>query len=129
MARPRKTDTYSIAELRALITERRKRMIELRREHAKISKQLARIDHELSFLGGAGGSQRIRPRNDKNLVDLMEEVMAKKGAAMRVGDITDAVQAAGYRSSSANFRGIVNQTLIKDKRFKSSERGLYEVKK
>jgi hypothetical protein len=53
----------------------------------------------------------------------------KDGKPMRVGDITDAVHNAGYRSSSANFRGIVNQTLIKDKRFVAPERGLYQLRK
>jgi hypothetical protein len=46
-----------------------------------------------------------------------------------VGEIVDAVLAGGYHSKSANFRGIVNQTLIKDKRFVSSGRGVYQLKK
>jgi hypothetical protein len=48
---------------------------------------------------------------------------------MKVGDIADAVQSKGYRSNSANFRGIVNQALIKDKRFGAASRGLYQLKK
>src|SRR3954470_281460 len=36
--------------------------------------------------------------------------------------------ASGYVSSSANFRGIVNQTLIKDKRFRRVARGVYGLK-
>ena len=36
---------------------------------------------------------------------------------------------SGYRSNSANFRSIVNQTLIKDKRFGSAGRGVYQLKK
>ena len=47
---------------------------------------------------------------------------------MPVGDIMDKVLATGYKSKSANFRGIVNQTLIKDKRFAQVERGVYELK-
>jgi hypothetical protein len=53
----------------------------------------------------------------------------KGGKPMKVGDITDAAQKAGYRSNSANFRSIVNQTLIKDKRFSSAGRGVYQLKK
>ena len=42
----------------------------------------------------------------------------------------EAVKANGYRSSSDNFRGIVNQTLIKEKkRFTAPSRGLYQLKK
>jgi hypothetical protein len=35
------------------------------------------------------------------------------------------VQAGGYRSGSANFRTIVNQRLITEKRFKNAGRGMY----
>jgi hypothetical protein len=45
-----------------------------------------------------------------------------------VGDIAERVQASGYRSSSANFRGIVNQALVKDKRFVSTARGMYGLR-
>ena len=45
-------------------------------------------------------------------------------------DIVDGVLGSGYRSSSANFRGIVNQTLIKEKKkFTSPSRGMYQLKK
>jgi hypothetical protein len=47
---------------------------------------------------------------------------------MNVGDIAERAKASGYKSNSANFRGIVNQTLIKDKRFVSASRGMYKVK-
>jgi hypothetical protein len=64
-----------------------------------------------------------------SLVAALESVM-KKGDPMGVGDIVDAVQSSGYRSRSANFRGIVNQTLIKEKkRFSSPGRGMYQLKK
>ena len=43
--------------------------------------------------------------------------------------IVDKVLATGYRSHSANFRGIVNQTLIKDERFVSMGQGMYRLKK
>ena len=48
---------------------------------------------------------------------------------MKVADITAAILATGYKTRSANFRGIVNQTLIKDKRFVSAGRGLYQLTK
>jgi hypothetical protein len=34
-----------------------------------------------------------------------------------------------YRSNGANFRGIVNQTLIKESQFTSVGRGMYRLKK
>ena len=49
-----------------------------------------------------------------SLVEAIETAL-RGGKPMRVGDIVDAVQGAGYRSNSDNFRGIVNQTLIKER--------------
>ena len=60
---------------------------------------------------------------------MIEGVLGKSGKSMKVGDIAEAVQGGGYRTNSANFRGIVNQTLIKDKRFTSAGRGVYQMKK
>ena len=41
----------------------------------------------------------------------------------------DAVQRAGYKTSSSTFRTIVNITLIKSGRFKKVSRGQYTLKK
>jgi len=51
------------------------------------------------------------------------------GKAMSAGDITAAALKRGYKTTSANFRSIVNQALIKDRRFGSARRGLYQLKK
>ena len=70
----------------------------------------------------AGG--RKRPRNDSNLVDALHKLLT--GKQMSVTDAAEAVQKAGYQTSAANFRTIVNQTLIKFRsRFKKVSRGVY----
>ena len=74
-----------------------------------------------------GGGRRAR--NDQSLVEVINSVLQKAGRPLRVSAIADAASAAGYRSSSANFRGIVNQMLIKDPRFTSQNRGFYQLKK
>jgi hypothetical protein len=56
-------------------------------------------------------------------------VLGKTGKPMNVGDIAAEVQRRGYKSNSANFRGIVNQTLIKEKQFSQASRGMYQLKK
>ncbi|MEM0983654.1 MAG: hypothetical protein AAGI17_06880 [Planctomycetota bacterium] len=76
--------------------------------------------------GGALEPGRKRPRNTKKLPDALADVL--KGKTMGVQEAADAVQAAGYQSSSANFRNIVNQVLISDKRFKRVDRGQYTSK-
>jgi hypothetical protein len=44
---------------------------------------------------------------------------------MSVTQATQKVQDAGYKTTAANFRTIVNQTLIRDNRFKRVSRGQY----
>jgi hypothetical protein len=44
---------------------------------------------------------------------------------MGVAEAAEAAKAAGYKSSSDNFKNIVNQALITDKRFKRVGRGQY----
>lgn len=131
MARPKKLDALSLSELQSLISERKSRVSELRREQKKLLKKLDVIEKEIERAGGEAGSGRsrggTRPRNAMSLADTIDSVL-KSGKPMGVPDIADAVLATGYKSSSPKFTAIVNQTLIKDKRFSAVERGVY-VKK
>jgi hypothetical protein len=117
-----------------MLENRRREANALQRERNKLLQRLDAVDRKLGSLAGSGGRLRNgtgggRSRNPKSLVATMEAVLGRSGKPMRVGDIMDAVRAEGYRSNSANFRGIVNQTLIKEKRFTSAGRGIYQLKK
>lgn len=61
-----------------------------------------------------------------NLVEALVKLL--KGRTMSVTEMTAAVQKAGYKTTSPNFRTIVNQTLIKSDRFKKVARGQYTAK-
>ena len=128
--RPRKQ--HSIAELQALIAEQRRNRGKLQTERKKLQNRLDQIDRQIAMLdgGGVGGGGGGRGgRNGSPLPAVIEAVLKKSGKPMRVGEIAQAVQAAGYRSASSNFRGIVNQALIKEKkRFTSPARGQYSLK-
>jgi hypothetical protein len=68
-----------------------------------------------------------RPRNTGSLVESLKKLL--KGRTMTVTEMADAVQKAGYKTSSPNFRTIVNQTLINNKKdFKRVARGQYTAK-
>ncbi|MCA9310162.1 MAG: hypothetical protein KDA21_03095, partial [Phycisphaerales bacterium] len=69
---------------------------------------------------------RRRHRNDANLEESLAKVL--KGKTMGVTEVAQAVQAAGYKTTSPNFRTIVNQALLKDERFERVSRGRYTVK-
>jgi hypothetical protein len=132
MPRGKASSGLSISELERMLNERRSTLQRLRKQRNEAQRRLDAIDREMDKLGGGGGGGRRgggRARNEMSLVATLESVL-KKGEPMSVGDIVDGVQTAGYRSGSANFRGIVNQTLIKEKKkFSSPSRGMYQLKK
>jgi septal ring factor EnvC (AmiA/AmiB activator) len=109
---------------------RRTELSKLRKQRNDVQRKLDQVDRQIDRIEGGGGrTSGGRARNAKSLTETLEGVLSA-GKPMKVGDIVDAVKATGYRSSSANFRGIVNQTLIKeDKRFVAPTRGLYQLKK
>ena len=121
----------SLAQLERLVQSRRGEMAKLTRKREKIQKQLDAIDGRIASISGgaSGGRGGTRARNEVSLQEAILQTLSKAGGPLSVGQILDKVSAAGYRSTSANFRGIVNQTLIKDKRFVSSSRGMYQLKK
>ena len=128
MARNGLTNGLTIEQLEQLLESRRGRLAKLERERGKLARRMEQLDAKIQKLGGRGGT-RVRVRNTQSLLEMIEGVLKSAGKTMRVGEITEAVQKRGYRSSSANFRGIVNQTLIKDKRFGQAGRGMYQLKK
>ncbi len=136
MPRPSTGSTLNIAELEKILEERRNELLRLRKQRTDLEKDISGIDRQIEKLGGAGsnGSRRrsgagSRARNEKSLNDTIAQVFSEANKAMRVTEIVEAVLATGYRSGSANFKGIVNQALIKDKRFAQVERGIYQLKK
>ncbi|MCC6908574.1 MAG: hypothetical protein IT430_11570 [Phycisphaerales bacterium] len=65
-----------------------------------------------------------RSENSMTLTESLQKVL--KGKTMGVTEVAAAVQKAGYKTNSENFRTIVNQTLIKNpKMFKKVSRGQY----
>jgi hypothetical protein len=123
---------FDLTMLHAELRRRERAVSRLQGKRKRLAARLARLDDEIAALGGAvsrgaGGGSRRRPRNDASLVDALANVL--KGKTMGVTEMAEAVQKAGYATSSANFRTIVNATLIKFKdRFKRVERGQYTAK-
>lgn len=138
----------SITDLHAELRRRQSGAKPLIKKRETLAGRLAAIDSELATLGisvsegssgrggrvsmgmgmgtGNAGAGRKRPINELNLVDSLAKIL--KGKTMGVSESAEAVQKAGYKTSAANFRTIVNQTLIKHKMiFKKVERGLYSA--
>ncbi|HEY7118312.1 MAG TPA: hypothetical protein VH475_17115 [Tepidisphaeraceae bacterium] len=134
MARSPTMDKLSLAQLERLMSSRRTEVHRLTRRRDTLQRKLDALNARIYTISGGnvpgpGGGGHIRARNAVSLQDAIIHVLTKAGGPMKVGDIMDRVHSLGYRSNSANFRGIVNQTLIKDKRFTASSRGTYQLKK
>lgn len=132
MPRGRPKKQPSISELQEMLRKQRGQRSKLLRDRKSLAMKLDQIDRQIAALDGAGNGGAIagasgRPRNDQPLPDVIASVLKKNGKPMRVGDITEGVLATGYSTTSANFRGIVNQALIKDDRFKQESRGFYKL--
>jgi hypothetical protein len=136
MARPSNGSFFNIPQLERILHDRRSELGRLERQRSELRRKLDGLDRQIVKLQGSlrGGARRGvtasgRARNSQSLVEVLESVLKGNGKPMKVGDIVAAVQSGGYRSNSANFRGIVNQTLIKErKRFSPAERGVYQLK-
>jgi hypothetical protein len=121
-------------ELQAELQRRSRTAQALQRKRVKLVAKLGVLDARIRELGlhinGVSSGRvgaipgRKRAKNESNLADALAKVL--KGKTMGVTEVAGAVQKAGYQTTAANFRTIVNQCLIKNnKMFKKVERGQY----
>ena len=72
----------------------------------------------------AGSGAGSRPRNAGSLVESLRRVL--NGKTLSVTNVAEAVKQAGYKTTSSNFRVIVNQALLANpKVFRKVARGEY----
>lgn len=120
----------SIDELQMEIQRRQRGYQKLLRRRDRLMAELNEVENEirrqsnaLNIAAAPNGS--MARRNSQSLPDALMEALGD--STMSIPDLTEAVQRNGYRSTSPNFRSIVNQTLLKDSRFKRVGRGEYAV--
>ncbi|MHC5002354.1 MAG: hypothetical protein ACYTJ0_04455 [Planctomycetota bacterium] len=130
----------SIGQLQAEIERRQQVLTELRERRLALLAELKSVDREIASLDGRGRGRRTttkrggsraagggRPKNDMPLADALGQVLSN--ATLSVSEAAAAVQAAGYKTTSPNFRTIVNQALIANSdRFKKVAHGRYTAR-
>lgn len=117
-------DAVSTQDLRAQLHARERAIRTLERRRERLLDEIAKVEAELMQHGGVvSGVGGRRSRNENNLGDALAEAL--RGKEMRVSEAVQAVIDHGYKTTASNFRTIVNQKLISDKRFKKVERGVY----
>ena len=130
----------SIGEITRELNRRKIALKKLEVRRSKLQRELDAVNAEIAGLTGEGAPVKSvgrprgsgvgvkRPRNKGSLVDAIAEVLSKD-KPMGVEEVKDAVLANGYKTNSGNFKTIVNQTLVKEKRFVSKSRGQYVLGK
>lgn len=125
--------SISVLDLKRELIKRQRTVGAIVKKRDRLVAKVRELDAAIADLGGRvlGGvngeiSVRKRPKNDSNLVEALGAVLKDK--TMSVTDVAEAVQKAGYQTSSPNFRTIVNQTLINSGKFKRVGRGQYTAK-
>jgi hypothetical protein len=114
------------ADLQRELVRRRRVTERLETRRARLLRQLAGLEREiLANGGGASSNGRTRPRNEQSLIEALAALL--RGKSMSVTDAAGAVQKAGYKTNSNNFRTQVNIALIKGP-FKRTGRGVYTAK-
>jgi hypothetical protein len=132
---PRLPQALTVTELERILRRRRAEITLLTQERNRLQQRLGIIDNKIRELAGNGtiafsANRAGRARNAMSLIETLSQVMGKTGKPMTVSNILQGVLDSGYRSTSPNFRGIVNMTLVKErKRFANASRGVYELKK
>lgn len=117
-----------IAVLQAELRRRSRSVSSLAKRREKLIAKLNELDALIRASGGTLSGTgavgvRKRPKNDTNLEEALARML--KGKTMSVTEASIEVQKSGYRTSAENFRTIVNQCLIRSKKFKKVSRGQY----
>ena len=132
--------------LTAELARRQRRLPALKSQHAALLNKLEAVEAKIAEIDGVSGGSatrgrrkaagrpvgrpaptgRKRPRNAKNLEDSLADTL--RGKTLSVTDATRAVLSRGYKTTAANFRTIVNATLLKSKKIKRVSRGQYTAK-
>jgi hypothetical protein len=118
----------NIADLRQEIERRQKLLPKLIAQRDALSREIT----ELQSLATPEAApkktrRRHRAKNKVGLADALAGFMKGK-AKVTIGKAMEGVLAAGYKTTSKDFRKVVNKTLLKDKRFKSVARGEFTLK-
>ena len=131
-----KLSTMSIADLRQEIERRRKLLPKLIAQRDALSQEITELQSLATPEARKAAKpeaapkktrRRHRAKNKVGLAEVMATVLKGK-AKVTIGEAMEGVLAAGYKSKSRDFRGVVNNMLLKDNRFKNVARGVFTLK-
>jgi hypothetical protein len=104
----------SVAELEQILEDRKTKAIELGKRREQLQKELDEIDQQILEVMGdhrVVRRRRRRLKNEKSLRSHVLELLGKSKKGFSMADLTTKILAAGYKSSSSNFRNVLYQCL------------------
>ena len=121
----------SVEEIDREIARRRKAASRLEVKRDRLLSKLADLEREIRECGGGALSVAAYGSPRAGRTSTLQKALAEllKGRTMSVTEMAQAVQKAGYRTDSPNFRTIVNAALIKHTSlFRRVGRGQYTAR-
>lgn len=131
-----KLSTMSIADLRQEIGRRQKLLPKLIAQRDALSREITELqslatpEARKAAKPEAAPKRTRRRQRAKNKVGLADALAGflKGKAKVTIGEAMEGVLAAGYKTKSSDFRSVVNNMLLTDKRFKKVSRGEFRLK-
>jgi len=126
---------YSLADLQHMLSERKTELDDLKREQAKLEKNLSAVKNRIEILTGKKDKRskvhRVkRPRNQVSLHKTILELLGKNKAGLLLDDIKKQILANGYKTTSKNFRNVVYQTAYHSQKIVQNKKtGVYLLKR
>src|ERR1051325_6698972 len=111
MARKSGLSSMTYQELQRELRRRERSVSTLHRRRSRLAARLEALDARIREMGGSGngtgrGGGGRRARNESTLPEALHKVLT--GKTMRVTEVAEAVQKAGYKTNSRTFRVQVN---------------------
>ena len=131
-----KLSTMSIADLRQEIGRRQKLLPKLIAQRDALSREITELQSLATPEARKAAKPEAAPKKTrrrhraKNKVGLADALAGflKGKAKVTIGEAMEGVLAAGYKTKSSDFRSVVNNMLLTDKRFKKVSRGEFRLK-
>jgi hypothetical protein len=121
----------TLVELQKLISNRQSELKRLQKKREKIMIQVKEIDSEIMKITGGGKPGRgRRGNNDKPLRVYVEEQLNKNKKGLTLAELAQAILDTGFKTSSANFRNVLYQSLYNSTSIKhDAQTGKYIIVK
>ncbi|TWT61073.1 hypothetical protein [Rubinisphaera italica] len=112
----------SVAEIQRLLKAQQGKVNSLHKRREQLLEKLEKVEQEIASLSGGDSGGGVRFRNESSLEEVILEVLKKNKKGLGLSELTDAVEATGYQSSSANFKNVVYQNVYKSEQITRDEK-------